>query len=596
MNLIKLIFAKIRLQSIQTQTAIAYSCLIVFILGTMASISYYVTGSVVEKNSGEYVYQLVNQVNHTIQYYLDNVTTISQNIYANWDVQNYINKNRTKDDMLEIKLGQYLDSFVASRTDILNIAVFTADGRTVVNNPKVKINPNVDFRGQSWYKNAMATVGMVVSESRIQNIFQGDYRWVISCSHVIKNTRGEKIGVVLIDLNFNLINDMVSKITLGRRGYVFIIDGQGNIVYHPKQQLLYSGLKQEPIEHILTSADGNILFKEDGIKKQYTITSSRYSGWKVIGAIYIDDISDYRIILQNFFIAIGLVSLIIYIVFSVMISKQILHPIKELAQAMHGFEEGGLDLPFIVTRKNEIGDLGKAFNSMKKQIKLLIRQNRKEQELKRKNELKALQAQINPHFLYNTLDSIVWLAEEKKYDKVVAMTSSLAKLFRISISKGEEFIPVEKEVEHVVNYLKIQKIWYEDKFEYSIAMDPAISGCMTIKLILQPIVENAICHGIKNLVGNGKIDITVEECCGKILFTVVDDGVGIATLEQLVSADSQTPKNKGVGIRNVDDRIKLYFGHPYGIEIESEPDEGTLVKIWLPKIPSGGIFNAENEA
>ncbi|WP_304944309.1 sensor histidine kinase, partial [Vallitalea guaymasensis] len=453
------------------------------------------------------------------------------------------------------------------------------------------------FEDFEWYKKAKNEEKFVVSESHIQRLFESRYKWVVSCSTLLKSPYYEEnLGVLLVDINYNLINDMVSSIKLGQKGYVFIVDNNGDIVYHPKQQLLYSGLKSEDMDTILNSEDGTKTVVEDRKKKQYTITTSKYSGWKVVSSVYMEDILSYKPNLDRFFFIMGTLAIFISIFISVLISRSILHPIKKLVNTMHQVEEGNLDVSIDIKSDNEIGELAKAFNLMTNRVNNLVNQNKKIEKNKRKNELRALQAQINPHFLYNTLDSIIWMAESKNYKAVVTMTSALAKLFRISISKGEQYITVAEEIEHVENYLKIQKIRYGDHLDYHIDVEEDIKQNKIIKLIIQPIVENAIYHGIKNVPGGGMIDISVKKYDNKILITIADDGVGMSEQEinLLFSKDQELPKEKklgGVGVRNVDNRIKLYYGEDYGLEIESEIYEGTTVKAWLP---NNSIIGGDN--
>ena len=222
---------------------------------------------------------------------------------------------------------------------------------------------------------------------------------------------------------------------------------------------------------------------------------------------------------------------------------------------------------------------------MIEKIKELMLQNNKEQELKRKNELKALQAQINPHFLYNTLDSIVWMAESKKSEEVVLMTSALAKLFRTSISKGEEVISINNEIEHIKNYLIIQKIRYKNKLDFEIDVDDEILHNKVLKIILQPLVENSIYHGIKNKDGIGIITIKGRRIQDKILLQVIDNGTGMTPAEiDKVFNKKGRQSGSGIGVYNVNQRIKLYYGDEYGLGYESEIDKGTIVSVWLPVI------------
>jgi two-component system sensor histidine kinase YesM len=265
---------------------------------------------------------------------------------------------------------------------------------------------------------------------------------------------------------------------------------------------------------------------------------------------------------------------------------------------MQAVERGDFDVQADIRSGNEIGELGKDFNIMTSEIKLLLQRITEQQEQKRKSELKALQMQINPHFLYNTLDSIIWMAEGKKQQEVIAMSSALARLFRLSISRGKEVIDLASEVEHVSNYLTIQKIRYKDKLDYRLEVPEELKGYRTVKIILQPLVENAIYHGIKNKAGTGIITIAGTKTEAGIELTVRDDGVGMdeaqlarlrATLaggDPVDDGEGYSP-HSGLGVRNVDERIKLYFGPGFGLSYESEEDGGTLVRVRLPALPIG---------
>ena len=267
------------------------------------------------------------------------------------------------------------------------------------------------------------------------------------------------------------------------------------------------------------------------------------------------------------------------------ISAKISQPIKRLEKQMKRLESGDFEISVEEKGEDEVRRLSKAFNLMVAKIKMLMDQIITEQEGKRKSELKALQAQINPHFLYNTLDSIIWMNENKNYEGVTVMVAALAKLFRISLSRGHEIICIADELEHARNYLTIQKIRYKDKFEYTIDAEPGLQSERTLKLILQPIIENAIYHGISPLNEKGIIKISVTSEGNNILFQVSDNGYGIKPeiLKELLVKESTSYHSGGVGLKNVNERIKLFYGEEYGIEIKSEIDVGTVVNIRIPR-------------
>lgn len=268
------------------------------------------------------------------------------------------------------------------------------------------------------------------------------------------------------------------------------------------------------------------------------------------------------------------------------LSSRIADPIKALEKSVKELEKGDLDAKISIDGSYEVQHLGKTITSMAQQMRKLMDDVVAEQESKRKSEMDALQSQINPHFLYNTLDSIVWMVENERYDGAIQMVTALARLFRISLSKGKNIISVEDELEHVRNYLTIQKIRYKNKFVYDIQAEPNALRCATIKLIVQPLVENAIYHGMEFMDGDGEINIRAYLKGKDLYIDVEDNGLGMPQekAESLLTSDSGKTRGKGsgIGLKNVQERIQLYFGAEYGLSIHSEPDEGTTARIHLP--------------
>ena len=260
-------------------------------------------------------------------------------------------------------------------------------------------------------------------------------------------------------------------------------------------------------------------------------------------------------------------------------------------------EEGNLDAPVYTGGSYEIKHLGKSIGDMAAQIRLLMNDIVTEHEAKRKQEFDTLQSQINPHFLYNTLDIIVWMIENEQKAEAVKVVTALARFFRISLSKGKSIITVRDELEHVRNYLMIQHMRFKNKFSYTIEAEDEVTELASLKLMLQPLVENAIYHGMEFMDGDGEIVLRAWKEGDELYFEVRDNGLGMTKeqVENLFSSASHavSTKGSGIGVKNVNERIKLYFGEEYGLTIESEPDEGTAIRIHLPAVPYSEVLEKE---
>ena len=478
-----------------------------------------------------------------------------------------------------------INALITTRNDVVAVTCYSEEGTLLESwsgNRKLKENvfKNLSFNPEQKYEKGKLSI----SKPHVETLLADYYPWVVSMKQPVETRDGRK-HIVVMDIRFSQIADYVDEVGIGQHGYCFIMDREGNMVYHPQQQLIFSGLKEENLELLKNTSDG-FLEQSDVI---YTIQTMEDSGWRVIGVSYVDELITKKV--QNVAaLLLGLLLLVLFtaicssLVFSRMISK----PVKRLIQAMEEFEDSASDFTYhAVEGSREIGELSQSFGHMVVQIQQLMEKVREEEITLRKAELRALQAQINPHFLYNTLDAIGWLCEEERTQDAVEMVNALAKLFRISISKGHEMITVEKELEHARSYLKIEKFRYK-QFTYSFDIEEECLQYYCNKITLQPIIENAIYHGLDRMVDEGEIQIGVHSRGENLVFTVEDNGIGMTKEQCREILEGSAGDKTGIGIRNVNNRIKIYFGEQYGIQIDSELDEGTKVTIVMPKIGEGG--------
>ncbi len=518
-------------KSVRASMIWLFSILIVITVLIFSLISLRYMEKAVMENSIDYTSRLISQVNRDIDSYINYMENISSLVLESGDVQMLLFSDNKSEDMAELndRLTAQFNTVLETRQDIANIAVVAQGGRYIINDGTDRLNENISLKNVDWYMKALTERESILIASHVQNVIRNNYKWVVTLGKGIVNPEtGKNEGVFFIDLNYKLLKDLCENNSLAVNSYVFIIDESGRIVYHPKQQLLYNGLTDEKIQELLHADSSYFVTDEGKESKLYTVSVSEKTNWRVVGVAYVSELMKNKKETQTLYVISAGLLLCGAVLLAAIFAQQLTKPIKELKNSMKEVERGNFaDACVRVTLDNEIGSLSNSFNNMTVRIQQLMEQNTYEQEQKRKSELKALRSQINPHFLYNTLDSIIWMAEGGKNREVVLMISALSKLLRQSISNDNEQILLEKEIEYTECYLTIQKMRYKDKLEYEIEVEPDIRKEKIINLILQPLVENAIYHGIKYKGTKGLIRIIGYGEGDHIVLKVIDDGIGM---------------------------------------------------------------------
>ena len=513
--------------------------------------------------------QAVSQVSNTVGSYLQDMEQAME------QVEQAMAAEPERRDAL-------LAAFLAFRPDVAAVTSYSETGELLDcwspgREPRADIFQNLSFDLTA----AQAAGGPYMTAPHVESIFEGYYPWVVTMTAPL-SVEGEAAWVSL-DLSFSGISSYISNVGIGQRGYCFLMDRDGTIVYHPQQRLLYAGLKSEDSAGLAALDDG--AYADDTVI--YALSGVAGGDWRVVGVSYVDELVDENVreMLRLSAVMAGII-LIAALLTSWLLSRLLGRPLRGLADAMERFESDADHFAYRpVGGAREVRELSASFGHMVLRIQRLMSTVREEEVNLRKTELKALQAQINPHFLYNTLDSIAWMCEQGRSADAVNMVHALARLFRISISRGHELIPIAREIEHAESYLQIQKYRYKNRFSYEFVTDPDCLDYYCNKITLQPILENALSHGLELMVDDeGRITVEICRDGEDILFRVTDNGVGMSR-EQVEAILSRAPgEQAGIGIRNVDDRLKIYFGSKYGLRITSEPDVGTCVEIRMPRV------------
>ncbi|WP_028973109.1 cache domain-containing sensor histidine kinase [Spirochaeta cellobiosiphila] len=535
----------------------------------------------VQSNLEDSTRQTVYQLRKNVNSYITGIIKIGS------AVPNIIDNTSNKE-----QIHQSLKVIEDSRSDIVAIDIFDLEGNILYGTSSFNLRSPKEIIDQNWFKYSQThTNSYYFSSPHVQQLVPLKYPWVISFSEVIKlsdSNGNRQSAILLIDINQDSIDSIIESVPIGKNGYCFIVDKNYNIVFHPKQTLINLGQFVEDIESLKVHILGKYYFNYQGVKRFNFIDTIDFTGWKIIGISYPNE--ERLPLVLSFLSLVSLLILVIIVagfLLSRIVSNYVTSPIRQLEREMENFSITSFRSLDLKQPSMEVRSLANSFTKMALRMQTLMDDIVEEQKLIRKSELEALQAKINPHFLYNTLDTIVWFAESHDYKNVIEMVKALAQLFRISISKDHEVITLEEEMTHVECYLTIQEKRFVDKLTFKILLPEELKHKPVIKLLIQPIVENAIYHGIRYLMDPGHIRIEVLEDKEDIIIRVIDNGVGIdkETQATLLTTDKKEHERhgNGIGVFNVNKRIKLAYGDFYGITIQSEIDEGSTFELRIPK-------------
>ncbi len=500
------------------------------------------------------------------------------------NIMNHESESETVD-----ALEERFNDLVQLYDDVESIFVFsesdTDQMKMVSNRRNIILNEENPIRDQEWYLSAKKLHGILtITPPHLQNFIKRNYIWVVSFSRTIMDRmNGQALGVLLIDTNINVIKDICTKNSTDTH-YYYIVDDAGNFIFHPHLQLIYSGLFSEPVEQVLALGSDTLRINISGDNRIYTVRKLYESGWRIVAVTDVDKLyAPFNPPLAYMLIWIGL-SLIILLIISRTVVIAVLNPINRLRYSMKEVEEGHFDISVNVSEYAEVGALAKDFNIMVRKIGDLIDLNEEEHRKLRISDFNALQSQMNPHFLYNTLDSVIWMSAKGQSDDVITMVSSLSKLLRRSLATGDSLVPLEEEYDHAKQYCIIQKIRYKDQLDFSLNLPEDCRNVGVPRLILQPLIENALYHGIEDWEDGAQIRISAERFTESLKITVSDNGKGAdpAELEAILSSQLETRPNSSVGLKNINDRLKILFGESGSMGFLHQFQGGLDVVITIP--------------
>lgn len=579
---------KLEPRGIQPTIMIAFSSISIAIMLVLGIVLYLRFSASSRQEIIQSTQKLMGQASESLEDYLVSMRQISDAVYYN-----VIKEHDTPGQESSIQSGMNL-LYEANKNKLRSIAIYNSYGSLVAAEPVTTQKENTDITKQGWFGQALEEMeNMHFSTPHIQNLFNDAarrYYWVISLSRAVELTdKGSpQLGVLLVDMDYSDISRMMKQINTSNNGqYYYLCDSNGKIIFHMRQIQISKGISNE--SSIKTSKYKDGVYEEyfDGERRKIIVNTISYTGWRLVGVIPYSAFTHGMFNIRYFITMIILLMAMMLVIINRIVSDRISSPIVKLKDSVIKYEAG--EKPEIyIGGSPEIKHLGYSIQHSYEQIDMLMHEIVLEQNERRKSELDALQSQINPHFLYNTLDSITWMIEGERNDEAVCMITELARLFRISLSKGRTVISIKDELQHARSYLNIQKIRYKNFFSISFNVDKNIDSCCTVKLILQPILENAINYGISTMDDGGELTVFGKKQNGNIILSVTDNGVGMPAEEAaaiLTGNGKVTKHGSGVGLLNVHNRIQILFGKEYGLRIESELDEGTTVTACMPAVP-----------
>lgn len=420
---------------------------------------------------------------------------------------------------------------------------------------------------------------------------------LLTFDKVLYDKDGTMEAVLAINVDINFVSNSFNKIQTGTLGQLIVLDEKGNLISHSDKSII--GEKSDNYTEIsnkineLKKKNGSF-FQKQGSEDGFVIYSiSPDTNWRYITIIPASQIFGQVMQIQKSLIAIILIAVLLVLTITFLLSNIFYKPLEKIVSAMQEIENRNLNVRIDDNRGDEYHKVYKGFNNMVAELNLLLKDLTNEKILKKEAEIKLLQAQINPHFLYNTLESIYSIAKIKKVEEISEMASALSKFFRISLSGGKDSVTLKDAIELALNYLTIQNIRFNGKIDYNIEIPRELMECIVPKLILQPIVENSIYHGLEKKKGEGMLAISAQAVNSDMLITVKDNGIGISEndlleLKRSIENDS-FEDSKNFALKNINRQIKLKYGQDYGINIDSVEGEGTCVNVKLPIIMEGGI-------
>lgn len=560
--------------SLLIQLVIYVFMMILALLGIVGGIYYQTSSVAIRQTTEQNTRKTIQQSGQFITSYLQKVKQTTSSLAENEKIKTYA---QTPSQENAEQLRQLFATILKTDSDLVSAILVTKDGNLISTDPELTMKTSADMMKEKWYQDAIHKGSMpILTPARRTVSHTTGEKWVISIMQEVVDKDGKNLGVVRLDIGYKTLEAYLDQLQLGKEGFTFIVDANHDFVYHPKKAVYSSHVEMKAMALYLSVKNGYVKSKQAYVS-QYQIPNS---GWTLIGVSSMEQLHAVQTQILWSFIGTGLFALGVCLIGIWFVLRLWIKPLRDLQATILKVGSGHSDLRANETGSPELVDLAIQFNIMLDRIDQLMIAVKEEEQNVRRYELQALSSQINPHFLYNTLDTIVWMAEFNDSKRVVEVTKSLAKYFRLALNQGHEQISLKDEIDHVRQYLFIQKQRYGEKLQYEIKELKQYNDYKIPKLILQPLVENAIYHGIKEMNRQGRIRVSVSENDTQLIVSIYDNGRGFVASE---TTNATLVRLGGVGLKNVNQRLQLQFGKSYHMEIKSEENTYTEIRLYFPR-------------
>ncbi|THF75016.1 cache domain-containing sensor histidine kinase [Cohnella fermenti] len=491
---------------------------------------------------------------------------------------------------IQKKIGSSIYFLNNIKSGTNTIYLFDNNGHVYYAAKNLSIRSDLQTVYAEWNKRASAAFGtpVLVSTQEVSQPVVGKKYVFTVVREIIDSSNYETLGMIAVDANIGVIENIVKDLDSTTQGTTLIVDQEGKVIYDSEMKYVAQSLPRSDLLAMADGQQGSFHSTQNGQRVLTIYKQSETTGWRVLITIPESHLQKDAVRTRNFTVLIALVIMSFALLISLVIAFAITRPLRSLVKLMKEVQSGNMDVVFPVVRRDEAGLVGSAFNRMIDRIKTLISDIYAIEQRKKEAELQSLQHQINPHFIYNTLESIRMTAVLNDDSEVGDMAELLGKLLRYSIHAGTDIVPIRREWEHLTMYIELLNYRYgANRFELELPPEETTGELQVMKLLFQPIVENAVYHGFDEAKGHMRIAIECRFEGTDVLFVVRDDGVGMGEGElQRLSASLKEPPEqwdgRGIGLRNIHERLRLRYGEKYGLTVQSEQGSGTSVIVRFP--------------